>query len=221
MSDDDNKGMGDKLQAPADFDGPTSNRHCTDLLCTILIVLMWVSMTILGIQAIAGGDFRVILYPLDYDGNVCGTDFAQDMTAYPYFMYINNWGGGVCIKECPVLTGQTSDNLTDVRTLITYGGIYQADGAELSSTFVQMANYSASPDSLECTQDLCFPNSSNPSTSWTSPGIAQGFGFAYYVGDSYPLLSWCFLTNAASDRIAEQVGANSTLAAAESGAKIW
>ena len=37
------------------------------------MVLMWVSMTILGIQAVAGGDFRIILYPLDCDGNICGT----------------------------------------------------------------------------------------------------------------------------------------------------
>lgn len=213
--------MGDKFQAPPDFDGPTSDRRCTDVFCTSLIFLMWISMTILGAQAVAGGDFRVILYPLDYDGNICGTDFAQDMTEYPYFTYINNWGGGVCVKECPALAGQTSDNLTDVRTLITYGGIYSVEGAELSPDFVQMADYSTSPDALQCTQQTCFPNASDPATSWTSDGIAEGNGFAYYVGDSYSVLSRCFLTNAASDRIAQIVGANSTLAAASDGARIW
>jgi hypothetical protein len=222
--DDDDDGanfMGDKLQAPADFDGPTSDRRCTDVLCAILMVTMWVSMSILGIQAVAGGDFRIILYPLDYDGNICGTDFAQDMTDYPYFMYINNWGGGVCVKECPTLAGLTSDNLTDVRTLITYGGIYQVEGAQLSASFIQMPDYSASPDALSCTQETCFPNASDPTTSWSSDGIAEGFGFAYYVGDSYPVLSWCFLTSAASDRIADIVGANTTLVATDAGAKAW
>jgi hypothetical protein len=217
----DDEHMGDKLQAPPDFDGPTSNRHCTDVLCTILIVVMWISMTVLGIQAIAGGDFRVILYPLDYDGNVCGTNFAQDMTEFPYFLYINNWGGGVCVKECPNLAGQTTNNVTDIRTLVTYGGIYQVQGAELSSTFVQMANYSTSPDALVCNQQMCYPDPSDPSSSWASNGIAQGYGFAYYVGDSYPVLSWCFLTNQASDQIAELVGANNTLLAAASSAKVW
>lgn len=63
----------DKLVAPADFDGPTKERHCTDVLCLILIIVSWVVMSGIGAYAVMNGDTRLILYPLDYDGNICGT----------------------------------------------------------------------------------------------------------------------------------------------------
>ena len=61
--------MGEKLTAPPDFNGPTSKRHFTDILCTLLLWAMWISMTGLGIYAMQYGDYRLILYPLDYAGN--------------------------------------------------------------------------------------------------------------------------------------------------------
>ena len=63
-------GDDEKLVRSADFDGPTKNRHCTDVLCLGLIIVMWVVMTIIGIYAINEGDYRVVIYPMDYDGNV-------------------------------------------------------------------------------------------------------------------------------------------------------
>jgi hypothetical protein len=224
INDNDTELMGDKLRAPADFQGPTANRQCTDILCTGLLIAMWISMTILGLQAISGGDFRILLYPLDFDGNICGTDYGANMSDYPYLVYVNNWGGGVCVKECPSLQGRTSDNATDIRTLLTYGGVYQIEGAELSSSYIGslMPDYAnQSNDSIVCTQQTCFPDPTEPSTSWSSLGISQGFGFAYYIGDSYPLLSYCMLTQNATARILEQVGPNATLSAAKKGADVW
>ena len=61
--------MGEKLSAPPDFNGPTSRRHFTDILCTLLLWAMWISMTGLGIYAMQRGDYRLILHPLDYAGN--------------------------------------------------------------------------------------------------------------------------------------------------------
>ena len=72
-SDDDREEYGEKLTAPPDFDGPTEHRHCTDLLCLLLMLACWVAMTIIGIYSLAEGDYRLVLYPLDYDGNICGT----------------------------------------------------------------------------------------------------------------------------------------------------
>ena len=61
---------GEPLIAPPDFNGPSSaKRHFTDVLCTLLLWIMWISMTGLGIYAIQNGDYRLILYPLDYAGN--------------------------------------------------------------------------------------------------------------------------------------------------------
>jgi hypothetical protein len=61
--------MGEKLTAPPDFSGPTPKRRFTDVIFTLLLWMMWISMTGLGIYAIQNGDYRLILYPLDYAGN--------------------------------------------------------------------------------------------------------------------------------------------------------
>ena len=63
----------ERLVAPADFDGPTKHRHCTDVLCLLLLLGVWVVMTVIGVYALLEGDYRLVLYPLDYDGNICGT----------------------------------------------------------------------------------------------------------------------------------------------------
>ena len=214
-NDNDNDNIGsdtDKLRAPADFHGPTEHRHCTDLLLLILILASWVAMTAIGIYAVSNGDYRLVVYPLDYDGNICGLNYQgsnADMTDYPYLHYINYYSAGVCVKECPDLNGQTTDNLTDIGTLITYAGIYQvANGteSELPPDFVQVGNYSASEDALECTDDLCWRG--NAIASYNSQGINRGFGYAYYVGDTYEVLLRCYYTTDAERRIATLVDPN-------------
>lgn len=217
----DDNDVGDKLVAPPDFDGPTSDRSCTDVLCSLLLICSWVAMSALGFYSVQNGDYRLVLNPLDYDGNVCGTTFGgKDMTGYPYLWYINSYGGGVCIKECPSLTNQVSDNLTDIRSMITYGGYWQTEGAELNDTFVQVANYSASDDAIFCSNDACFPNNS-PKESYTSEGVSEGFGYAYYVIDSYPLLQRCLLNGESIDRIETLVEANNTATFPEDGYTFW
>ena len=37
-----------RFQAPADFDGPTASRSCTDILFAMLILLSWGAMTGIG-----------------------------------------------------------------------------------------------------------------------------------------------------------------------------
>eukprot|EP00521_Asterionellopsis_glacialis_P008273 CAMPEP_0195282694 /NCGR_PEP_ID=MMETSP0707-20130614/1480_1 /TAXON_ID=33640 /ORGANISM="Asterionellopsis glacialis, Strain CCMP134" /LENGTH=664 /DNA_ID=CAMNT_0040341715 /DNA_START=376 /DNA_END=2370 /DNA_ORIENTATION=- len=220
----------DKLVAPPDFDGPTGDRRCTDVLCSILLLIAWGAMTAVGVYSITNGDYRVVLHPLDYDGNICGTDFGDiDMTEYPYLLYINSYTGGVCVRECPNLSNYSqagvSDNLTDVRTLITYDGIYQLEGAELAPDFVQMANYSTSNDRINCIneqngKDMCYPDGTVES-SWESEGISKGFGWAYYVGDTYPWLQRCYLTDEAEQRISELVQANTTMSFVDAGYDFW
>ena len=68
----------EKLVAPADFDGPTKDRKCTDTICLLLIVAAWVVMTAVGAYSLANGDYRLILFPLDYAGNICGTGEPSD-----------------------------------------------------------------------------------------------------------------------------------------------
>ena len=211
----------DKLVAPADFDGPTKNRHCTDILFLLLIFAMWAAMTGVGIHSVREGDYRLVVFPLDYDGNICGTDYnGTDMTDYPYLYYVNTYTGGVCVKECPTVgVNDTSDGVTDIRTLITYAGMFQVDGSELPTDYVDVFPYSGS-DAIACTVDNCFPNN-DPAQSFTSEGINEGFGYAYYIGDTYPLLSRCYLTIAAEKRIEELVSSGGGLDVADSAYDFW
>ena len=215
--DDDDDSERVKLRAPPDFDGPLEDRYCTDVLLLLLLLGMWVAMTGVGLYAVEEGDYRKIVFPLDYDGNICGTDFgALDMTDYPLLYYVNSYTGGVCVKECPDVSKSLADNgidvpqgtVTDVRTLITYGGLYQVEGSTLPADFIQIGDYSNSSDAVDCTPELCFPDPNDPTSSWTAPGISRGFGIAYYAGDTYELLYRCYYTIAAEDQIAEQVVAS-------------
>jgi len=197
MSNDGNdEDMGEKLQAPPDFDGPTSRRSCTDVLFTLLIWTMWLSMTGLGIYSIQTGDYRLILYPLDYDGNVCGANKGNiDMTDYPYLYYVNDYSGGVCVKECPAL-----EELTDPFTLVTYNGLFQVQGATIANGTIAIADYSVNNDTLTCDEDTCYPNGS-AEQSYSSSGVNRGKGFAYYALDTYEVLGRCVFRNEATDKL--------------------
>lgn len=210
--DDDDTEAHETLRAPRGFDGPIKDgRHCTDILCLLLLAFCWGIMTWIGVYSINHGDYRYILYPLDYDGNVCGTNFSNtDMTEYPYLLYVNIWTGGVCVDQCPSLSNLTSDGLTDMYSLITYDGIWQISDkskVELDPNFIGVADYSASEDVIQCTDDLCFPNPDSIEDSWTSTGINKGRSYAYYIGDTYELLNRCVLTTAAEKRIQNLTGA--------------
>jgi hypothetical protein len=106
----DDEHMGDKLQAPPDFNGPTSDRHCRDVLCTILIVAMWISMTVLGPQAIAGGDF-VILYPLDYESEGLWNEFCARYDRVSLFL-VHQLLGRRCVCEGVSQFGGTDNEIT-------------------------------------------------------------------------------------------------------------
>jgi len=187
--------------APADFDGPTQNRSCTDIIGTLLIVCMWISMTIIGGYAIKNGNHEIILNPMDYDGNICGTIFnGTDMTEFPKLVYVNNFLGGVCVKECPSL-----ENLTDVRTLLTYDGVYQNEDDEnvtLPLNYVEVANYSESDNVKTCDAEKC---NTDPKESYTSQGINKGNGYAEYAMDTYEVHHRCLSNPKAIEEVKKQI----------------
>jgi hypothetical protein len=206
-----------KLRAAPDFDGPVKDRHCTDILCSLLLIASWIVMTGIGGYAIANGNIDLVIRPLDYDGNVCGTDFGpSDMTDFPVLLYVNDFSGGVCVKKCPDLTNKTQDGLTDMRTLVTYGGIWQVEGggAELPADFIQVGNYTNSSDAIFCTNDACYPNNSTLK-SWVASGVRSGKGFAFYAASTYEVLFRCVLTTAAQERISYLTGQNLTRSGSE------
>ena len=48
--DDDSEAF-EKLVAPADWDGPVQQRHCTDVLCLVFTGSCWIINTLKGIYA--------------------------------------------------------------------------------------------------------------------------------------------------------------------------
>jgi hypothetical protein len=168
-----------KLTAPPDFDGPTSNRRCTDILFAMILILCWTAMTAIGIYSLKSGDYRAVLYPMDYSGNICGLGSLEE---YKKIVYINNFGGGVCVKDCPSVP-----DLVDPNTLITYNGIFQTQGATLSPDFVEIADYSNVTGVQSCSELTC--------NGWNSPGILGGNGYAYYATDTFTVLGTRCMSN--------------------------
>ena len=86
-----------------------------------------------------------------------------------YLYYVNDYSGGVCVKECPSLA-----DLADPYTLVTYDGLYQVEGSDPDvAANISMADYSSSNNTLSCTEALCYPNG-NPESAYTSFGVNQG-----------------------------------------------
>jgi hypothetical protein len=143
---------------------------------------------------------------------VCGTEKgALNMTDYPYLYYVNDYGGGVCVRECPTFPGGGFDP----HTLVTYDGLYRATAAATANTFAATTNESSSssvvgtderislPDyssytnnTLSCTSGLCYPDTNDPRSAYTSLGVNTGMGFAYFAVDTYELMWRCVFTAA-------------------------
>ena len=121
------------------------------------------------------------------------------MTNYPFLYYVNDYSGGVCVKECPKLDGF----LADPYTLVTYNGLFQVDGAANNATQskIDMADYSNGNNTLVCTSDLCYPESDDPTSSYTSSGVNGGKGFAYYALDTYEVMWRCVFRDEATKKI--------------------
>uniref|UniRef100_K7FQ65 Solute carrier family 44 member 5 n=1 Tax=Pelodiscus sinensis TaxID=13735 RepID=K7FQ65_PELSI len=54
------------------FRGPIHNRHCTDVLCCVIFIVVILGYIALGILAWVHGDPRKVVYPTDSYGQFCG-----------------------------------------------------------------------------------------------------------------------------------------------------
>ncbi|ETW09874.1 hypothetical protein H310_00321 [Aphanomyces invadans] len=73
----------------------TSNRKCTDILCTLLFVVFWIGMIVISVIAFTRGKPERLAYGMDFKGRICGTSGSTpgissvpyDLTAYKYLAY--------------------------------------------------------------------------------------------------------------------------------------
>ena len=87
----DDEDVGEKLQAPPDFDGPTSNRSHTDILCNLLLWCMWISMTGLGIYAVQNGEFANENNNVDFCiGVLCALHTHTILYSHISYLYLHH-----------------------------------------------------------------------------------------------------------------------------------
>jgi hypothetical protein len=194
-----------KLGRPSGDESPVQSqaqRHSTDVLFAILIFLSWVALSAIGAYVYMKGDYRVVYYPMDYAGNICGTNFATNtlnVTDYPKIVYVNSLGGGVCVKECPNVT-----ELVDPQTLITYAGVYQGNNASLPKNYANMPNYATAYNSSTNYTCNSFKCPTDPQYSWISLGIRMGTGYAYYAMDTIEIFGNRCIVNPNAKKVLEQ-----------------
>ena len=91
-------------------------RHCTDVCCLLLFVVMWIGLLSIGIFSFFNGDLASIEYGSDYMGNRCGMGNFSDRPVvwYPRFAHdVAEQAAvlathptalvlyGLCLSECP------------------------------------------------------------------------------------------------------------------------
>ncbi|XP_069863404.1 choline transporter-like protein 5 isoform X2 [Dipodomys merriami] len=97
-----------------DFQGPTANRRCTDVLCCIIFVVFIIGYIVLGLVAWVHGDPRRVAYPTDSQGHFCGQKGTPNEKK-PILFYFNLFRCAspaimvnlqcpttqVCVSKCP------------------------------------------------------------------------------------------------------------------------
>jgi len=111
-------------------------RHCTDVLFLLAFLAFWVGALVIAILAFQNGDPEVLLYGLDYQGNLCGSgalgDFKVRYWPNPNSLYALNqaedsavWEApfgitipisffnapsalSICVQECPVVDANST-----------------------------------------------------------------------------------------------------------------
>ncbi|XP_070177370.1 choline transporter-like protein 2 isoform X2 [Littorina saxatilis] len=83
--------------------GPIRNRSCTDILCCIIFLVFIVALGALGVFAYVWGDPKLLLYPTDSDGNLCGFGDFKSKPKLLFFDLIQcgKVGPGVFVQGCP------------------------------------------------------------------------------------------------------------------------
>lgn len=81
-------------------------RHCTDVLCILMILACWFTMTIIGLIVVGAihddrlraGNPNRLLHAIDYDGRICGLDAGVRDRPNAYYMTSS---AVVCVEDCP------------------------------------------------------------------------------------------------------------------------
>ncbi|XP_033105091.1 choline transporter-like protein 5-B [Anneissia japonica] len=76
------------------FDGPTSNRSCTDIICCFVFVLFIVGLGVVSAIGFQRGNKEIYILVTDYLGQVCG--MSESVVDKPYLFFFDYL---VCLNE--------------------------------------------------------------------------------------------------------------------------
>lgn len=91
------------LQYDPDFDGPTKNRSCTDIICCLLFVVFIAGLGIISYFAFKYGDPSLLLNPVNSEGEMCGSGNQRGKDYLFFFDMVTcgRMGIGVFVTGCP------------------------------------------------------------------------------------------------------------------------
>ncbi|XP_076455047.1 choline transporter-like protein 2 isoform X2 [Babylonia areolata] len=83
--------------------GPIKKRSCTDIICCLIFFVFILGLCAVGVFGYVWGNPKLLLYPMDSEGNLCGYGQYKGKDKLFFFDLIQcgRLGPGVFVKGCP------------------------------------------------------------------------------------------------------------------------
>ncbi|KAJ7400788.1 Choline transporter-like protein 5 [Pitangus sulphuratus] len=181
------------------FRGPIHNRHCTDVICCVIFIVVILGYIALGVVAWVHGDPRKVIYPTDSYGQFCGQKetLNENKTILFYFNILKCASPVVLINlQCPttqtgsfipVLSISTSRNKNPKNC----HGLCVSKCPDRFATYIDVqASYRYRPDQWNYFKQFCKPGFNNPRKSVAQ--VLRDEDCPSMIIPSRPFLKRCF-----------------------------
>ncbi|XP_069644472.1 choline transporter-like protein 5 isoform X1 [Haliaeetus albicilla] len=158
------------------FRGPIHNRHCTDIICCVIFIVVILGYIALGIVAWVHGDPRKVIYPTDSYGQFCGQKdtLNENKTILFYFNILKCASPIVLINlQCPTTQ------------------LCVSKCPDRFATYIDVqASYRYKPDQWNYFRQFCKPGFNNPRKSVAQ--VLRDEDCPSMIIPSRPFLKRCF-----------------------------
>ncbi|CAG9575617.1 unnamed protein product [Danaus chrysippus] len=181
---------GEPIKYNPDFNGPTRNRSCTDVIFLIMFILFLGGWGFVGYYSITRGSVEKLLAPIDSKGRRCGVDSGLEDRKYLVFFNIAKClSPGTPITGCP--TAQVCVEKCPEKTFI-----FEKELRQNPASFEQLRQ------NMVCTDEV-----TNMQTMTLSEAITymQQEKCASFVLQSQPVLGRCFVNVTAAVEVLREV----------------
>ncbi|RMC08844.1 hypothetical protein DUI87_15096 [Hirundo rustica rustica] len=158
------------------FRGPIHNRHCTDVICCVIFIVVILGYIALGVVAWVHGDPRKVIYPTDSYGQFCGQrdTLNENKTILFYFNILKCASPLVLINlQCPTTQ------------------LCVSKCPDRFATYIDVqASYRYRPDQWNYFRQFCKPGFNNPRKSVAQ--VLRDEDCPSMIIPSRPFLKRCF-----------------------------